>query len=80
MSATDFLLELWFEMRNGAGPEAMARANGAIDMAEAIDGLPVGHGELWRRRIATCPGHDDEAGRDWCAYCGKMPESAEDLP
>jgi hypothetical protein len=25
--------------------------------------------ELWLFRLeTTCPGHDDEGGRDWCAY------------
>lgn len=70
---TRFLGRLWLEMRDGAGPEAQAHANGAIDMAHALGALNDEQRELWQRRVRTsCPGHDDEGGRDWCAYCGEM--------
>lgn len=30
---------------------------------------------LWILAIQSCPGHDNEGGRDWCAYCGIMKQN-----
>lgn len=76
MSAAECLQEMWFELRNGANKTDMAHVLGAIEMGHAVGALSDEQAELWRRRITTCPGHDDEAGRDWCAFCGQLPSPA----
>jgi len=73
VTADEFMRSLWLEMRDGAGLDAQATAKGAIAMAVATGAFSADQGELWERRVQTsCPGHDDEGGRDWCAYCGEM--------
>ena len=77
MSATDFMQALWLEMRDGAGPEAQFKAAGAIELARVVGLFSDDIAELWLRRVRhSCPGHDDEGGRDWCAYCGEMNRDA----
>ena len=73
----EVLREAWLEMRNGAGPEVKGYVRGLLFMARALGALSDERVELWKRRVATCPGHDDEGGRDWCAYCGKMPAAGQ---
>ena len=70
--AGGWLMELWRDMRNDAGMQRRAYVHGAIAMAAHVGALDADHAELWRRRVQTCPGHDDEGGRAWCAYCGEM--------
>lgn len=75
-----WLHEAWFELRNGANAESLRYVVGGIDIARAAKLLTDEQAELWKRRIGTCPGHDDESGRDWCAYCGSMPQAGEEGP
>lgn len=72
--AEAWLREAWFELRNGANAESRRYVIGGIDIAHAAKLLTDEQAELWKRRIGTCPGHDDESGRDWCAFCGLMPK------
>lgn len=72
-AAREYLQAMWLDMRDGAGPEAQARAAGSVEMAHYLGALTAEQAELWLRRVrSSCPGHDDEGGRDWCAYCGEM--------
>jgi hypothetical protein len=68
MSAT------WQAMRNDR--RLQPYANGAIEMALALRAFDAEHAELWSHRLNTCPGHEDEGGRDWCAYCGPLPKGS----
>lgn len=68
-----FLQEAWYELRNGANTASVQYVVGAIDIAHAVKLMSDEHAELWKRRIKTCPGHSDESGRDWCAFCGTLP-------
>lgn len=71
--AAEHMRERWLELRDDAGVGPMDAAKGAIVALAETGLLTVEQRELWERRILTCPGHDDEAGRRWCAYCGDMP-------
>ena len=70
--AEAFLHREWRDLRNDAGPMATARVVGALDVLIAARLLTRRDHELWMLRIQTCPGHDDEGGRAWCAYCGDL--------
>jgi hypothetical protein len=80
MEAADALLhEEWRELRNGAGAGELLHFSGMVRALHAAAILSDDQRELWGRRHTTCPGHDDEGGRDWCAFCGDMPrEPARD--
>lgn len=67
----------WRELRDGASREHMSYVEAAIDMVKTIGVFTAAEAELWHRRIEKCPGHDDEGGRSWCAYCGNMPQPPE---
>lgn len=69
------LMEMWRDLRDDARHAPEVRA--CIYFAYEVDLLTLEQRELWLRRITTCPGHDDEGGRAWCAYCGEMPKEAE---
>ena len=71
--AEELLTELWQRLRDGFDKEAVGRAQGAIHMARHVGALDNDAEDLWLLRIQRCPGHGDEGGRDWCAYCGNMP-------
>lgn len=71
-SADDVLTTMWRNLRNGASPREIHFVAGAISALEFVGLLTAEQGELWRFRINTCPGHDDEGGRDWCAYGCEM--------
>ncbi len=60
----------WQELRNDAGHNDHAAA--CVRFAMRLGLLSDDDGELWLRRFTTCPGHDDEGGRSWCAFCGDM--------
>lgn len=74
--AETYLNERWRCLRDGAASVEMAYVRGAIEALRSVGGMTDDGAELWLRRIETCPGHDDESGRDWCAYCGQMWERA----
>lgn len=70
---SEYLKKQWRELRND---NTMPR----LTLLEVIRGfhavglLTEEQHELWCLRTRTCPGHDDEGGRSWCAYCGDMPK------
>ncbi len=68
------LRKLWFAMRDNASSTTAGKVMACILFAWRIGCLTSDQRELWQRRITTCPGHDDEGGRVWCAYCGDMPK------
>jgi hypothetical protein len=74
MTADETLTEMWRDLRNDARHAPAVRV--CINFAYDCDYLTLEQRELWLRRIATCPGHDDEGGRSWCSYCGDMPKEA----
>lgn len=76
MTAEQAFMEMWLDLRNDARHAAIERAAACINFAYSCDLLTLEQRELWIRRITTCPGHDDEGGRAWCAYCGDMPREA----
>ena len=62
----------WRELRDGV--DAIASLRKAIELLGRINFLTSKEVELWRLRIVNCPGHEDEGGRSWCAYCGYLPK------
>ena len=68
----DFLNVVWREMRNDCGSIAKARVAGALVALQAVGYLTQVEMEGWSHRMERCPGHDDEHGRSWCAYCGNL--------
>lgn len=64
------LREQWLQMRDDANFDAAAAC---VRFAHRLELLTAEQEELWLRRLSTCPGHDDEGGRSWCAFCGDMP-------
>lgn len=67
-AADHWLHGTWRELRNGAGPARQAYLAGAVDVLRSLGLLNEVEQEAWIARGKRCPGHDDEGGRDWCAY------------
>lgn len=65
--AHDALHEVWRGLRNSHA-DLYAEAEAIIDFALNAGIVTANQHELWRLRIEKCPGHEDEGGRDWCAY------------
>jgi len=76
-SPDDFLTVLWRELRDDVRPHRKNYVLGALDAMNEFGVIDDTRLELWQRRIETCPGHDDEGGRAWCAYCGPMQQAKE---
>jgi hypothetical protein len=79
-SPAEVLDDLWKDLRNDcslAKIKAVVTVIHAFHQTAFINTMEM---ELWERRITTCPGHEDEGGRVWCAYCGnmKVPTDTED--
>lgn len=72
MTTEDFLDVVWRELRNDCGAIAKARVAGALVALQAVGYLTPVEVEGWSKRMERCPGHDDEGGRGWCAYCGNL--------
>jgi hypothetical protein len=72
MSADEYLQGEWCNLRNSQDIVTVASIRGAIVALREVGVLTSDQAELWERRILTCPGHDDEGGRQWCAYCGEL--------
>lgn len=72
-SAETFLRERWRRLRDSSARPEVTFTLGAIEALRVVGVLTADEAELWERRIASCPGHEDEGGRKWCAYCGVMP-------
>lgn len=73
------LHEEWRSLRDGNTKEAKSYVLGMVRAFCVLKLLDADDCELWKYRIGECPGHDDEGGRDWCAYCGKLSRAASDL-
>lgn len=65
----------WRGLRDDGSLAAVAAVVACVDFARDVGLLNEERQELWLGRLTRCPGHDDEGGRDWCAYCGQMPQS-----
>jgi hypothetical protein len=65
------LLEEWRALRDDARYYDCAAA--CVRFAHRVGMIDDVHRDLWLRCLTTCPGHDDEGGRSWCAFCGDMP-------
>lgn len=70
--ADEFCTVHWTDLRDDASRPERTFLLGAIEAFRVVGVFSDEKAELWRRRIETCPGHDDEGGRVWCAYCGVM--------
>jgi hypothetical protein len=71
MGDVDIVLrEEWLALRNDYRGYDCAAA--CVRFAYHLGLLSEERQELWMRRLLTCPGHDDEGGRSWCAYCGSL--------
>lgn len=70
--------ELWRSLRDGLENDKDPRhyvgfyVSGYLDALHSVGLLSDDQRELWKYRMTGCPGHDDEGGRSWCAYCGEM--------
>jgi len=71
-TADQFLTALWRQMRNDKSEIACARAGGALVALQEVGLLTPFEVEAWNMRFERCPGHEDEGGRSWCAYCGNL--------
>jgi len=79
VKAGKYLNEQWRELRNDASFQEQKALTAAIMAFHAIGLLDDDRRDLWLLRIMSCPGHFDEGGRTWCAYCGDLtPEDGEE--
>ena len=79
VKAREYLQEQWKELRNDARFSNQVSVAAVIVAFHAIGLLDNDRRELWLLRIRSCPGHFDEGGRTWCAYCGDLtPEEGEE--
>ena len=72
MNSEDVLDVMWRELRNDYSEGQLARFYGAVTALNQVGLVSAEQVELWLYRIKECPGHDDEGGRSWCAYCGNI--------
>jgi hypothetical protein len=72
MTTDEFLNKTWRSLRDDASPLALERWKGALIALHKCGLLSVLEVEAWANRFARCPGHDDEGGRAWCAFCGNL--------
>lgn len=72
-ATTFFLKNEWLDLRNDNTLPRLKLLE-VIRGFHAVGLLTEEQRELWCLRTRTCPGHDDEGGRSWCAYCGDMPK------
>ena len=72
------LLDEWRELRNDH--QRLGAAMACVQFAARAGLLTLEAQELWELRFKhECPGHDDEGGRVWCAYCGDLPNAKATL-
>lgn len=71
-TADKFLTLLWREMRNNRSELIVARAMGALTALLACGLITTLEVTQWTYCFDRCPGHEDEGGRSWCAYCGNL--------
>lgn len=70
---TEHLQLLHGNLRDSCTIEQQDQIFAVIGAFAAIGVLTVEEVRLWCVAIHSCPGHDDEGGRVWCAYCGNLP-------
>lgn len=68
----DYLNAVWRALRDDASPDVEAASVGALLAFHMVGLLNELECEAWQARMKKCPGHDDEGGRVWCAYCGNL--------
>lgn len=66
------MMDVWRDLRDDASPMQLGCAGRVALFAYQAGLLTHEQLELWLRRFKECPGHDDEGGRVWCAYCGDL--------
>lgn len=76
--ADQWFQQRWRDLRDDYSPNRVNRVLEALELAKAVGIVSDERAELWRLRLGTCPGHDDEGGRVWCAYCGNVPQATEE--
>lgn len=76
--ANSYLMGLWKELRNDCSSHALAAVLAVVQGFRFVGIFTDRTTELWQRRLTTCPGHADEGGRDWCAYCGELPRKEKE--
>lgn len=64
------LMEEWRAIRDDWGYIVCAKA--CIRFAYTLNLITVTERDVWLAGLNACPGHDDEGGRSWCAYCGDL--------
>lgn len=65
------LREEWKALRDDARYYDCAAA--CVRFARCLGLIADAQADTWLAAFRTCPGHDDDGGRSWCAYCGDMP-------
>lgn len=81
MTINETLAVLWRERRNDGSSDALARLDGITIGLELAGVLTPMEAVGWRSEFRRCPGHDDEGGRDWCAYgCTRAQMADEERP
>ncbi len=71
----EYINQCWRDCRNDY-PYYSTVCIHAIKFAKHLGILNWEEGNRWEEKIKECPGHDDEGGRVWCAYCGDAPFDA----
>lgn len=74
LMGADVAEEIWRELRNDGSPFAKAVAISEISVLVRVGLVSAQDARVRIAALDTCPGHDDEGGRDWCAY-GCMTEA-----
>lgn len=77
-SLDTYLRNRWKTFRDGPPKTYEEKTKAIIAAFREVGLLTADMAELWTLRLEKCPGHDDEGGRAWCAYCGDMPREPEE--
>lgn len=64
------LMEEWCTVRDDWQYKECAAA--CVRFAYTLQLITLTEHDVWQAGLNTCPGHDDEGGRSWCAYCGNI--------
>ena len=67
---TEALTKYWKRLREDRTPTTHAFVRGAISVLREVALLSEDDEKQWLKRIATCPGHEDDPRSTWCEYCG----------
>lgn len=69
---TRALDDLHKSLRDDASIGPMHSARVTLKTFEAAGVIDAQERRLRTLALQSCPGHDDEGGRTWCAYCGDL--------